>query len=194
MKRKLPSQEYLRVLLDYDHRTGGLLWRKRDISLFENGGHGAAHNRDKWNGRMAGKEALACIKGDGYRHGAIEGVHYASHRVIWKWMTGMDPDEVDHIDGDRKNNKWSNLRSVTRTENGRNSARHKDNTSGVTGVRYNAKNRKWQAYIMQGVRFINLGSHANFEDAVSARKEGERVHGFHKNHGRRTRENSNPAA
>jgi hypothetical protein len=180
------------MLMNYNANTGVLTWKKRDVSLFTGGAHTAEHTCKRWNARMAGEEALGSIKGDGYKHGAIDGVHYASHRVIWKWMTGMDPIEVDHIDGDRQNNKWSNLRSVTRTVNGRNTARHKNNTSGVTGVRYIAKNKKWQAYIMQGVRFIGLGSHAKFDDAVRARKEGEKVHGFHKNHGR-VRYDSNPA-
>jgi hypothetical protein len=191
MLRKLPSQQELRMLLDYNHQTGVLIWKARNISLFDDGGHGAAHNRDKWNARWAGKEALAAIKGDGYKHGAIEGVHYASHRIIWKWMTGEDPIEVDHIDGDRINNKWSNLRSVTRKVNGRNTAIHKNNTSGTTGVRYVAKGGLWQSYIIRGRTFISLGSYKNKDDAIAARKRGEKEYGFHKNHGRN---NSNPAA
>jgi hypothetical protein len=185
MKRELPSQEHLRMLLDYDHLNGVLRWKKRDLSLFENGGHGAEHNRDKWNARWAGKEALAAIKGDGYKHGAIDGVHYVSHRVIWKWMTGNDPaEDIDHIDGNRKNNKWSNLRSVNRSENLRNAARHKDNSSGTTGVRYVAKGGLWQAYIIRGRTFISLGSYKNKDDAIAARKQGEKEYGFHPNHGR----------
>jgi hypothetical protein len=178
------------MLIGYDHQTGVLLWKKRDVSLFKNDGHGAQHTCNKWNSRMAGKEALAAIKGDGYKHGAIEGVHYASHRVIWKWMTGEDPDEVDHIDGDRKNNKWSNLRSVPRAVNGRNLAKAKDNTSGTTGVRYVSKGSLWQAYIMRGRTFMGLGSYKNKDDAIAARKRGEKEYGFHSNHGR----NTNPAA
>jgi hypothetical protein len=195
MKRELPSQEYLRMLLDYDHLSGVLRWKKRDVSLFKSGGHTAEHTCNRWNSHMADQEALAAVKGDGYRHGAIDGVHYASHRVIWKWMTGVEPDEVDHIDGDRKNNKWANLRSVPRAVNGRNLTRAKDNTSGTTGVRYVARDATWQAYIMRGRTFINLGSYKNIEDAVRARKQAEKEYGFHANHGREAAtEDSNPAA
>ena len=170
--------------MDYDRKTGALTWRARDISLFEDGGHGAAHNRDKWNARWAGKEALAAIKGDGYKHGAINGVHCASHRVIWKWMTGEDPIEVDHVDGDRTNNVWSNLRSVTRAANSRNAAKHKDNTSGTTGVRYITKGGLWQAYLYEGGVFVSCGSYKNKADAIVARKRGDKRNGFHSNHGR----------
>jgi hypothetical protein len=183
--RKLPDQGHLRMLLDYDHATGSLTWKKRDISLFTDGGHGIKHNRDKWNARWAGKEAFTAIKGDGYKHGAINGINFSAHRVAWKWMTGVDPIEIDHIDGDRKNNKWSNLRSVTRKENGRNAARHVDNSSGTTGVRYVAKGDLWQSYIIRGRTFINLGSYKNIEDAITARKDGEKKYGFHPHHGRK---------
>ena len=153
------------MLLNYDHVTGILTWKARDISLFNDGGHGAAHNRDKWNARWAGQEALACIKGDGYKHGGIHGKFHASHRIIWKWMTGEEPIDIDHQDGDRTNNKWANLRSVTRARNIR-----KD------GV------------------FIGLGCYQNKNDAIAARKQGEKEHGFHPNHGRAVTDDSNPAA
>ena len=183
---KLPSQQELRMLLNYDHQTGMLTWRKRDISLFDDGGHGAAHNRDKWNGRWAGKEAFTARHGAGYRHGAINGKPLLAHRVIWKWMTGIDPVEVDHTNGTRADNRWSNLRSVPHSENMRNAARHKDNSSGIRGVRLvNRKNWKgWQAFIYNNSKFISLGSFENIDDAVAARKQGEIKYGYHKNHGR----------
>lgn len=177
------------MLLNYDHTTGVLTWKKRDISLFTEGGHSAEHSRDKWNARWAGKEAFTAVKGDGYRHGAIYGENFSAHRVIWKWMTGSEPVEVDHIDGVRKNNRWSNLRSVTSETNHRNAARHKDNSSGVTGVRYVAKGGLWQAYLMRGRTFIGFGSYKNKDDAIAARKQGEKKHGFHKNHGREATNN-----
>jgi hypothetical protein len=182
--RRLPTQQELRVLMDYDRKTGTLTWKARDISLFNDGGHSAEHNRDKWNARWAGKEALAAVKGDGYKHGAIDGIYYASHRVIWKWVTGDDPIEIDHIDGDRINNKWTNLRSVTRAANGRNMAKRKDNSSGATGVRYIAKGDLWQAYLYEGGVFVSCGSYKDKNDAIAARKRGDKRNDFHKNHGR----------
>ncbi len=189
MKLELPSQEYLRMLLRYDPQTGVLLWRKRSVALFGSNGHTAEHTCNKWNSRMAGKPALAAIKGDGYAHGAIDGVHYSSHRVIWKWMTGDDPDEIDHINGVRDDNRWANLRSVSRALNGKNCARHKDNLSGVTGVRYQKRDKLWQAYMIPDGVFIHLGAFKKLEAAIAARKAGEKRQGFHRNHGR-----TNPAA
>jgi hypothetical protein len=184
MPKKMPSQKELRMLLDYDRTTGALTWKRRDLSLFTDGGHSAEHSRDKWNARWAGQEAFTAIKGDGYKHGAIYGENFSAHRIIWKWVTGDDPDEIDHVDGVRTNNKWKNLRSVSRSDNLRNSARHKDNTSGTTGVRYIEKGDLWQAYICRDYTFFSLGSYKDKADAIIARKRGEKEYRFHKNHGR----------
>lgn len=183
MLRKLPSQKELLLLLRYEPKTGMLYWRKRLIGLFGDGGHGAAHNRDKWNARWAGEEAFTAVKSDGYRHGAIYGVHYSSHRVIWKMVTGEDPIEIDHIDGDRKNNRWNNLRNVPRKLNRRNVARHRDNNSGVTGVRRTNRGT-WQAFIAVDYKTICLGSSQVFAEAVKMRKDAEIKYGYHPNHGR----------
>jgi HNH endonuclease len=182
MARQLPKHKDLLVLLRYEPDTGRLFWLKRPSSLFSDGGHGRAHNRDKWNYRWAGKEAFTAVKSDGYRHGAIHGVNYTSHRVIWKMVTGQDPDEIDHIDGDRTNNRWSNLRSVPRKINRRNAARHRDNQSGATGVRETKYG--WQVFITVDGKMTCLGTFADFNEAVKVRKNAESTRGFHPNHGR----------
>lgn len=186
MSIELPSREVLLLLLRYEPKTGALYWRKRPSGLFEDGGHNAAHNRDKWNARWAGEEAFTAVKSGGYRHGAIHGVTYASHRVIWKMVTGEDPIDIDHIDGDRGNNRWDNLRSVSRSVNLKNAARARDNRSGVTGVRWNGRG-KWQAFITVNYKLICLGSFEDFADAVTARKEAEQLQGFYPAHGREPR-------
>jgi HNH endonuclease len=174
-------------LLRYDPVTGRLFWKKRPLSMFSRGGHAAKHNMDKWNARWADQEAFTAIKKGGYRHGAIRGVTYLAHRVIWKMQTGKWPEEIDHIDGNSSNNAWSNLRSVSRRSNRRNSARQRQNQSGVTGVRRTNRGG-WQAFITVNYKMICLGSSQKFEEAVRMRKEAEIRYGFHPNHGR------NPAA
>jgi len=183
MPRELPSQEDLLLLLEYDQSEGTLRWRKRPLALFSDGGITARHSRDIWNGRFAGKAALTAVRGDGYRHGAIHGVYYISHRVIWKMMTGEDPIEIDHIDGDRKNNRWNNLRNIPSKLNKRNAARHADNRSGVTGVRRTNRGG-WQAFITVDYKMICIGSSNSFDEAVKMRKDAEVKYGFHANHGR----------
>ena len=179
------------MLLSYDHLTGLLMWKKRDVSLLLEGGHSAAHTCNRWNSKFAGEGSFTATKGDGYKTRINLWKKLPRSPCCLEVMTQMILVRIDHIDGDRTNNKWSNLRSVTRTENSRNIARHKDNTSGTTGVRYVAKGGLWQSYIIRGRTFISLGSYKNKDDAVCARKKGEEKYGFHANHGRN---NPNPAA
>ncbi len=173
----LPSKEELDKLLRYEKATGLLFWRKRTEDMFPtDGGHTAAHTCAKWNSRFAGKEALTKVN-KGYRCGHLWSKPVLAHRVIWKLMTDEEPIEVDHIDGDRFNNRWTNLRNVTVAGNRRNVARRSDNKSGVTGVFWNGSKKCWNVV-------INVGSFGNFDDAVAARKAAEAVLDYHTNHGR----------
>lgn len=78
---------------------------------------------------------------------------------------------VDHINGDTKDNRKSNLRVVTQSENGSNSKLSVNNTSGVAGV--TKHNNKWVSYIRYKTENIYLGIYENFDDAVEARKKAE---------------------
>ena len=171
----LPSQADLKLLLDYVPETGKLYWRERPESFFEDGGHTAKHSCAKWNARWAGTEAFTKLN-LGYHEGHLLGRRAAAHRVIWKWMTGEDPINIDHIDGVRSNNVWSNLRNVTVGENHRNTARRKTNKTGRTGVSWNKRSNCW-------VMTLHL-SFADFDEAVAAREAAERLFNFHPNHGR----------
>lgn len=94
-------------------------------------------------------------------------------------MTGEQPDDIDHIDGDGLNNKWSNLRSVSHNLNGKNQKMHTTNTSGVSGVYYRKDSGRWRAKIMVDNKQINLGTFKNKDDAIAARKEAEIKHNFY---------------
>lgn len=99
------------------------------------------------------------------------------HRIIWVWMTGQQPDNIDHIDGNGLNNKWSNLRSVPHKVNCKNQKIHTTNTSGISGVT-KRDNGKWRARIMVDGNMIDLGTFAEKESAVKARKQGEQKYFF----------------
>ena len=165
-KINLPSLELLNELFTYDSETGVLTWKK-EVS----------------RKRVAGKEA-GTVHGEGYRTVGIDYRRYFVHRIIWKLVTGDDPDEIDHIDGNRSNNKINNLRSVCRKENKKNVKKPSNNTSGTIGVCFDATNAKWFAYIKVNQRFINLGLFNLFEEAVTARRAAELKYNFHQNHGR----------
>lgn len=177
--RALLSQETLRTLLRYEPETGRLYWRERPLSMFSD-----ANAAKAWNVRYAGKEALSALDSYGYRRGAIWGQSYRAHRVIFKWMTGEDPDQVDHINGIRDDNRWRNLRSVTQVENSRNARMPDRNTSGTVGVSWHVRTKRWRARIKVHQRYIHLGNFPSKDLAIAARKAAERKYNFHPNHGR----------
>ena len=182
-KYQLPSRDVLTELLSYDADSGLLTWKTRPVSMFQAGRHTAAHTCARWNATFAGKVALNAKHGAGYRHGNLLSRNALAHRAIWKLVTDEDPDEIDHIDGDRSNNRWVNLRAVSSSENSRNVAVGKRNTSGHLGVRRNRRGN-WQAFITTSAGMVCLGSFANINEAVAARKAAERKENFHPNHGR----------
>lgn len=161
---QLPDAEQLHRLLRYDAETGLLYWRDRECK--------------RWSARYAGKEAAYTVAG-GYRRACIFGHLYLAHRVIWKMVTGSDPNgQIDHRDGDKLNNRISNLREVTNLGNARNRRPYGKSTSGHLGVAWRHKNRKWIAYISSGGRVLHLGSFEEKDDAIAARKAAEVKYGY----------------
>lgn len=180
---KLPSQFDLMHLLQYEAETGILLWLPRPPSMFANGAHSASHRAAKWNRRYAGQSAIS-IGVNGYGYTTINDRAFLSHRLIWKLLYNTEPDEIDHENGARTDNRIGNLRDVTRPENMRNMKRSKRNSSGATGVSFRKDRGHWRAYIFVGGRQISLGTFATAEEAAGARKKAEDQYGFHANHGR----------
>lgn len=116
------------------------------------------------SGRIIGYE-----NGDGYLVIVYKNKKYRAHRLIWFHQTGKWPDcQIDHRDGNKSNNQWSNLRQATLAENSRNCAIRKDNTSGFKGVAFHKLTGKWQAYIRVNGRRIHLGNHTTKEQAADA--------------------------
>ena len=185
-KRKLPSPRVLRRLLDYNPETGELRWKERPVWMFANthlGGRFAS--RKQWNTRYANRPAFTSVNDAGYFYGRVFKSGHRAHRIIWALHYGEHPvGEIDHINGDRKDNRISNLRDVSRKENRRNTRRLDSNTSGRTGVSWSKSNSKWHAYIGSRNTRQNLGWFESFDDAVSARRRAERRHNYHLNHGR----------
>ena len=172
-ERTLPSVERLRQRLDYNPETGELTWKH------------CAEMSKNWNGKFAGKPALNCINGSGYRTGAVDWVAMQAHRVIWAMVHGEWPaDQIDHINRVRHDNRLSNLRAVSGSENCRNRKLIASNTSGVCGVGWDKESRKWAAIIKVNGKQRRLGRFKSFNDAVAARKEAENMLGFHHSHGK----------
>jgi hypothetical protein len=103
---------------------------------------------------------------------------FYAQRLIWKWMTGQDPvDQIDHADGDKLNNCWSNLRSASRGQNLYNSKLRSDNPSGVKGVRL-TRDGRWLARITVNGEQLYLGLYDSIELAAKAVKQARsKMHG-----------------
>lgn len=194
-KRDLPSPDLLRQLLRYDPATGKLYWLPRSIDMFEDMHLSNGQSRTAavvchwWNTRFANKEAFTSRIQSGYPSGTIDKKYIAAHRAAWclhfgEWPTSF----IDHINGDRADNRISNLRLVDNQANCKNQKMRKTNTSGVMGVRWHAGKRKWE--VMLSNRY--LGCFASKEDAIAVRREAERRAGYHPNHGQITPTKSGP--
>lgn len=177
--KPLPEQSALLQLLSYEPETGELFWKPRATGTFP-----SERSAKRWNTIYAGQEAFTGVHVTGYREGRIHSERYKAHRVIWKMVFGEDPSEIDHVNGDRADNRLANLREVDRTGNARNRAIHTSNTSGVIGVMWHKATGKWLAKIGVGYSSRHLILSDSFDEAVAARKAAEVQHGFHPNHGR----------
>jgi len=162
MMRQIPAPEILCRLLSYDESTGKLFWLTRGDDIIKN-----SRIRNSWNSRYSGKEAFtACSYG--YKCGSIFGVRLMAHRVIWALKTKSILEmEIDHIDGQRGNNKWNNLRCATRKQNASNRSGNSIATSAYTGVSFHLCRGKWRATINNAGRHRHLGY---FVDEIEAAK------------------------
>lgn len=128
-------------------------------------------------------EVVGTLKNTGYLSVGLGNKEYLVHRLIWLYMKGYLPDQVDHIDHNRTNNAWSNLREVNNTENAKNTSVSVNSTTKITGVSFMKSRNKYRATIMVNRKQIHLGLFENINDAIKARKDAEIKHGFHANHG-----------
>ncbi|AGG91173.1 MULTISPECIES: HNH endonuclease signature motif containing protein [unclassified Sulfitobacter] len=182
--KALPEQSVLLQLLRYEPETGKLFWRERDEGHFSAKCASKRRRRARdFNATRAGTPALETDNGNGYFRSSLCGVNQYAHRVIWKLVTGEDPNIIDHIDGDTKNNRWSNLRSVSHQENLKNCALSRNNTSGAMGV--TETEWGWKAEIAIDGNKRHLGLFTTKEQAIAARTGAEKSHGYHPNHGKR---------
>lgn len=172
----------LAPLLLLDAETGELTWKERSAEQMKSGKIGEAK---RWNGRHAYKTAFTAINNGGYKSGAVHGLPLMAHIVVWalhhgEWPTGY----IDHINGDRLDNRPINLRAATPSDNAKNRSLSSNSSSRVTGVSYSKRDRVWVAHIGCGGRHISLGNFKNMSDAINARKSAEQKFDFHPNHGR----------
>ena len=157
----------VRSLFTYVPSTGKLFW-----------------NNPPSNSIKPGSEAGCISSRDGYVTIVVNRKRYMAHRLIWLYMMDKWPDnQIDHINHDRADNRWANLRDVTPRENHQNRPMSKANKSGVVGVSWDKQRDKWGASIKLKDKKLHLGRFDTKEEAIQARKEAEFKYGYHSNCG-----------
>lgn len=149
------TAEELRRVLDYDQATGQFTWKVRI-------GKGRAYP-----GKPAG-----CVH---ERRGAFDVLVsynyriYQAHRLAWLYVYGVWPNGIlDHINGNRRDNRIANLRPCTPRQNLANSRLRSNNTAGVKGVWYDKDRDKWAARIRRDGKRVMLGRFETKEEAAEA--------------------------
>jgi len=148
------TQSELKKLLRYDSNSG------KFYSLVQRGP------------LIVGSEA-GSLNSEGYIILGIYGYSSAAHRLAWLYMTGSMPaDQIDHINGDRSDNKFSNLRECSTSENQHNRKLGPKNRSGFKGVCWKKKIEKWAASATHNGKPIHIGY---FTDPKEAAAEYDKV-------------------
>ena len=145
------TQADLIDLMNYDSETGIFTWSKSR------------------RGVIVGKP-LGTSNGFGYLRITVLGQSVYAHRLAWMFVHGSMPEcQIDHINGDRSDNRISNLRSVTCAQNLQNKIRPQSNSkSSVLGVSWHEKGKKWQSHIAKEGKRIYLGLFESIDDAKQA--------------------------
>lgn len=121
--------EYLKQELIYKPESGLFYWRVR-----------------RKGRRMC--DPAGTLQNFGYIVIMLDGVRYVAQQLVWLYVTGKWPEcELDHIDQDRSNNRFENLREATRSQNATNQKIREDNSSGHTGVCWDKQKLKWKVQI-----------------------------------------------
>jgi hypothetical protein len=176
----LVSPADLHKYLICDFETGALTWRLRPREAFP-----CNWSFLVWNKSYGGKPAFTSSC-SGYYRGNLLNKVYAAHRVIWAMAHNEWPEVIDHVNGNKLDNRLSNLRNVSQTINCKNTRHHKHNTSGVMGVSWSNTRNKWVARVGANTAGVHIGYFDDKESAIRA-VEAERLkRGYHENHGRKT--------
>lgn len=135
-------------------------------------------------GKNINDSAISNTRNDGYLIlQGVGGKSYLAHRIIFMYMKGYMPKMVDHINHERKDNRWCNLREVDDLENTKNITLQNNSTSKINGVSLHKPTGKYRAYIGLNYKQVHLGLFDTVEEAIEARNKANVDLNYHTNHG-----------
>lgn len=160
-KREYPSFEELNELLSYNPETGDFFWKK-------------SVGKNIRKGDRSGKP-IPCH----YSQIGIKDKVYYSHRLAWVLTYKEQPPQyIDHINGDKNDNRIANLRSATNSQNMTNRGKNKTTDSGLKGAYYHKKTGKYFSSICKNYKTMYLGLFNTKEEAHAAYCEAaKKLHG-----------------
>jgi hypothetical protein len=124
------------------------------------------------------------VNAEGYVRISVDGKKLSAHRIVFMMQHGYLPTEIDHINGNRTDNRIENLRAVNRTQNRYNIVGYKNNTSGVKGVVKNKNLDKWEVSLNVNGKRKYIGVFKDFELAeLVAMEARHKYHGEYANNG-----------
>lgn len=145
------TQQRLKELLHYDAETGIFTRKVRTANRTRVG------------------EIVGSRHSGGYVCMCIDGNKQLAHRLAWLYVHGKFPDEqLDHINGDRSDNRLANLREANNKQNQENIGLRANNSTGFRGVSFNTQSGKFEAYVQHNGRRIYAGRFEDAEQAASA--------------------------
>ena len=158
--KPLPPLEELQKVLSYDSETGLFIWIVKP-------------SRSTAAGSVAGS-----IDSTGYRRIPYERRNWLAHRFAWLFATGEDPGvyTIDHVNRNRADNRFENLRLATPGQQNGNHPIRSDNASGFRGVSWNKSKKKWRAHLQVKDCRKFLGYFAVKEEAVAAYQKAAADH------------------
>lgn len=123
-------------------------------------------------------KAAGSINKRGYRAIYVDGKIYKAHRLVFLYHHGFLPVQVDHIDGNKDNNRVENLRAATNSQNRMNCGAQQNNTSGHKNVYWDKSINKWTAKVRLHKKLYGFGKFDNLNDAITAAMTGrQKLHG-----------------
>lgn len=159
--------EKMKHYLRYCPDTGNFYWLvKRTNNSFANVGD------------LAGS-----LDENGYIRLTFDGKKHRAHRLAFVFMGQELPEQVDHVNGVRSDNRWVNLKESNPLQNAKNAKRRSNSKTAITGVTFSKKHNKWKARVNHKGETLYLGLFANLDDAIIARENANIKYGYSYRHG-----------